>query len=505
MDIKLSEFLRAHREQILDAWEHDVRALPKARPLERPFLRDHLPELLDRIALLCEERASGRISGTAAPRRAAEIHAFTRLDQGFDLDEVALEYSMLRKRILLLLDEQPGRPPPGEVAFLNVCLDRALALALEAYARFQQRTLRALDRISEVAFQGGATVQTVLDGFIGVLVSAAAVDSVSILLRQGNVLRMRAVVGLDVPPGTSLQVGEGFAGRIAATRKPMLLRSASEDPLVERDHLQKSGIRALYGVALAIGDEVIGVAYMGSKTAYDFSDEDKLLFRAMASRITTVLAHALLQARERAASAAARAFAGAATMDDAIRNLVREIAQTFGWEVGIAWKPYPAAKVLRSRFAWSSERTEARQFEETSAKMEMPFGVGLPGRVYLSGQAEWMSEVTTTPEERFPRAEAARKAGLHSAIAFPLRAGADTIVVVEFFSRSKRAPAEEGVQMTSALRAELEGLLRRLSEQEATQRSEAQKTAILEVALDGIVSMDSTGRVVAWNPAASRE
>jgi len=58
--------------------------------------------------------------------------------------------------------------------------------------------------------------------------------------------------------------------------------------------------------------------------------------------------------------------------------------------------------------------------------------------------------------------------------------------------------------MTSALRTELEGLLRRLSQQEATQRSEAQKAAILEVALDGIVSMDAAGRVVAWNPAAAR-
>ena len=38
-----------------------------------------------------------------------------------------------------------------ELAFLNECLDRALALALQAYARVQQRTLTALDRISEVA------------------------------------------------------------------------------------------------------------------------------------------------------------------------------------------------------------------------------------------------------------------------------------------------------------------------------------------------------------------
>src|SRR4051812_48739102 len=144
MEIRLSEFLRANREQILDLWERDVRALPKARPIERPFLRDHLPDLLDRIAQLCTEQESGG-APPARPRKAAEIHAFTRLDQGFDLDEVALEYSLLRKRMLQLLDDQPGRPPRGELAFLNECLDRAVALALEAYARFQQRTLSALD------------------------------------------------------------------------------------------------------------------------------------------------------------------------------------------------------------------------------------------------------------------------------------------------------------------------------------------------------------------------
>ena len=203
MGIRLSEFLRAHREQILDLWERDVRELPKARPLERPFLRDHLPELLDRIAQLCAERETRGIS-PAPPRRAAEIHAFTRLDQGFDLGEVALEYSLLRKRILQVLEEQPGPLPRGALPFLNECLDRAVALALEAYARFQQRTLTALDRISEVAFQGGATVQTVLDGFIGVLVSAAAVDTVTILLRHGSLLRVRAVAGLDVTPGLEI-------------------------------------------------------------------------------------------------------------------------------------------------------------------------------------------------------------------------------------------------------------------------------------------------------------
>ncbi|HEX8823072.1 MAG TPA: PAS domain-containing sensor histidine kinase, partial [Archangium sp.] len=47
--------------------------------------------------------------------------------------------------------------------------------------------------------------------------------------------------------------------------------------------------------------EVIGVAHMGSRTAYEFSNEDKLLFRAMVSRATGLIIQAQLAARERTA------------------------------------------------------------------------------------------------------------------------------------------------------------------------------------------------------------
>src|SRR5262245_31213137 len=44
----LSELIRAHREQILTAWEQAVRGLPVARNLDRPTLVDHIPSVLDR-------------------------------------------------------------------------------------------------------------------------------------------------------------------------------------------------------------------------------------------------------------------------------------------------------------------------------------------------------------------------------------------------------------------------------------------------------------------------
>lgn len=55
------------------------------------------------------------------------------------------------------------------------------------------------------------------------------------------------------------------------------------------------GIRVLYGVPLLKGDELIGVAQMGSFTAANFSEEDKLVFRMMVSRVTALLVQAEVQ------------------------------------------------------------------------------------------------------------------------------------------------------------------------------------------------------------------
>src|SRR5215211_5808989 len=80
-------------------------------------------------------------------------------------------------------------------------------------------------------------------------------------------------------PGFSLKIGEGVAGRIAADAQPIVLRHAATDPIVKSQAIREKGVRALYGVPLSHAGSVIGVAYMGSRTAFDFSEEDKLLFR----------------------------------------------------------------------------------------------------------------------------------------------------------------------------------------------------------------------------------
>jgi PAS domain S-box-containing protein len=90
-------------------------------------------------------------------------------------------------------------------------------------------------------------------------------------------------------------------GQVARQRKPLALRSASTDPRVVLPAMKEPGLRALYGVPLLEGDRLLGVAYMGSRTAFLFSEPDTLLFRSIAQRATAHLVQTRLQTGERAA------------------------------------------------------------------------------------------------------------------------------------------------------------------------------------------------------------
>jgi signal transduction histidine kinase len=302
--LRLCDFIRAQRPRILEEWSREARLLPDAQGLSRLRLLDHLPELLDRVANVVETVHTGE---HRTLEEIPEVHALDRLDAGFDLEEVANEYALLRACILRLYSEYVGERNTGllvrEILLFNQTFDTAVVTAVARYARTRERTLVALDRLSEAAL-GTEDLDTFLPKLLRIIAeSTESVDVVALLLSDGDTLRARASVGLEeeVAAGFSLKVGEGFAGTVASERRPRELRSASMDPLVKSPILRAYGIQALYGVPLLNGEQVIGVAHMGSRTAFEFSNEDKLLFRAMVSRATGLIVQAQLAARERQA------------------------------------------------------------------------------------------------------------------------------------------------------------------------------------------------------------
>lgn len=321
----ISEFLRSRHAEIVGEWERRVRELPIARQLERPRLLDHIPKLLLQMADLIEATKAGEISDD--PLGASYIHALERLDEGYDLSSVVREYNLLRRCILNLIERELERhaSQPSELTILNEAIDQAVTAAVSRFASARHRTLEALDRVSTVALASDD-----LDGFLGklqevVLQTTEAVDTMSLLLREGDRLRVRATVGLEaeLTECYSIAIGEGFAGKVAAEGQPLLLREGSSSPLVLSKHLRARGLKVIYGVPLQCDGRVIGVAHMGSRTAPDFSDQDRLILRSMAGRASALIVQHQLKRQLQDAVEARDSFIAVLSHD--LRNPINAI------------------------------------------------------------------------------------------------------------------------------------------------------------------------------------
>jgi PAS domain S-box-containing protein len=175
------------------------------------------------------------------------------------------------------------------------------------------------------------------------------------------------------------------------------------------------------------------------------------------------------------------------------------IGQALGWRLGAVWEVDPGDGRLRCVGIWRAA-DRAEQFEALTQTLALAPGEGLPGRVLASGEPAWMVNV---PDDRnFPRAAAARRSGLHAGFGFPLRSPRGVVGVMEFFSGESREFDERLLATMDALGSQVGQVVERRRAEEQVRASESRLRAMLEAALDAVVTMDDQGRVIGWNHAA---
>ena len=203
----------------------------------------------------------------------------------------------------------------------------------------------------------------------------------------------------------------------------------------------------------------------------------------------------------RAEHAVASLLAGASDLVDSYPAILSAVAETLGWEVAAAWEADPddAASLRRVAF-WHGAGIDAGALEQLRARIDMPIGHGLPGRVWASGEPAWIVDVTVDPD--FPRAEAAKIAGLHSAFCFPIWTDDGLAGAMEFFTPDPRMPDENLLATMASVGRQIGHFIDRVRSHAALLESEARTRAMLEAALDCVITMDEHGHVVEFNPAA---
>jgi putative methionine-R-sulfoxide reductase with GAF domain len=131
-------------------------------------------------------------------------------------------------------------------------------------------------------------------------------DTAAVLLldKSGRQLIATAASGLEeeVSQGVRIPVGQGFAGRIAADRQPVILDHVDHGNVLNPILLEK-GIRSLAGVPLLVHGTVLGVLHVGTVHNRVFTADDAALLQLAADR--AALAVQSLQSREDHAAAIA--------------------------------------------------------------------------------------------------------------------------------------------------------------------------------------------------------
>lgn len=170
-----------------------------------------------------------------------------------------------------------------------------------------------------------------------------------------------------------------------------------------------------------------------------------------------------------------RLLAESPTLRDAVPRILQAVCECLGWEYGGVWSVDPDANVLRCVEVWHVPAAAVEEFEAASRQRTFPPGVGLPGRVWVSGQPAWIEDVVK--DTNFPRAPIAAKVGLHGAFGFPILLGSEVLGVLEFFSREIRQPDHDLLQMFAAIGSQIGQFTERKRAEEALQAAHVELQA----------------------------
>jgi signal transduction histidine kinase len=230
-----------------------------------------------------------------------------------------------------------------------------------------------------------------LDELLGALLERTRqileVDTCAILLldEETNELVARAALGIEeeVEQGVRVPVGGGFAGRIAAEKRPVVLDDVDHAHVLN-PLLREKGIKSMLGVPLIVEAEVRGVLHVGSLVHRAFEEDEVELLQLVADRAALAIEHARLFEAERAARE--RIEHVQAVTDAALAHLeVNELLRVLLPRIRDILRTDTCAVLLLDEETKELVARAALGIEE-EVGVRIPLGAGFAGRVALEAR-----------------------------------------------------------------------------------------------------------------------
>ena len=307
--------------------------------------------------------------------------------------------------------------------------------------------LRRLQALTDAAL-GHLDLEELLSALLDRAREMLNADTCAILLldEERGELVARAAVGIEeeVEQGVRIPLGRGFAGRVAADARPVVLDDVDHADVLN-PILRQKGIKSLLGVPLLAGGQVVGVLHVGTLVPRRFTVEDIDLLQLAGDRAAIAIDHARAYkaesfARRRLEDLQAVTDAALAhlELDELLGVLLPRIRETLHTDTCAVLLLNDERTELIARAALGIE-------EEVEQGVRIPVGRGFAGRVAATAQPVILDDVDHA-EVMNP---ILRAKGIKSMLGVPLIVRGDVIGVLHVGTLTPRTFNQDDVELLS--------------------------------------------------------
>lgn len=337
------------------------------------------------------------------------------------------------------------------VGILTVGQDITERKLMEEKIVRRNRQLAAFGEIARATTES-LDLQEVLDHSLQKTLGLVEADSgiIYILDSQKKHLRVSAHEGLSadlVKSADNLELGEGFAGRVAQTGESMLVDDITKDERLTRTAAAHEGLRSLADIPLTSSGKLVGVLGVYRHRLRPFAEEEKDILIAIGRGIAMAIQNAYLFEMEKVRLEQIESLYQSAKVILS-RLEINDTLEVLGKQAMRGLKAQCAMVTLHNS---QSDEMEAKAIvglgkieEDQMRQVRFKRGEGTPGYILETGEPLLLSDTEKNPLYAGKKEKAGIEVTLRSSVTVPIKVKGKVIGAIDVANKMPQEIFDEG-------------------------------------------------------------